>query len=107
MTTINLPTVPWNNTNEFHSKKSLMAEPKAFESEVDSNSESNAEGAKQIIDAKHSATIATTKFQPIKPEEPEEGEHLFHSQMWVKGPLLNFIVDSGSQKNLVLAKVIK
>jgi hypothetical protein len=27
--------------------------------------------------------------------------------MWVKGTPLNFIVDSRSQKNLILAKVIK
>jgi hypothetical protein len=27
--------------------------------------------------------------------------------MWVKGTLLHFIIDSGSQKNLILAEVIK
>jgi hypothetical protein len=32
---------------------------------------------------------------------------LFHSQMWVKGTPLHFIVDSGSQKNLISAEVIK
>jgi hypothetical protein len=31
-----------------------------------------------------------------EPTDPEEGEHLFHSQMWVKGTPLHFIVDSGS-----------
>jgi hypothetical protein len=42
-----------------------------------------------------------------EPDEPEEGEHLFHSQMWVKGTPLHFIVDSGSQKNLISAEVVK
>jgi hypothetical protein len=42
-----------------------------------------------------------------EPNEPEEGECLFHSQMWVKGTPLHFIVDSGIQKNLILAEVIK
>jgi hypothetical protein len=51
--------------------------------------------------------VATTKVQPSEPEEPEEGERLFHSQMWVKGALLHFIVDSRSQKNLILVEVVK
>jgi hypothetical protein len=67
---------------------------KASESEEDSDSESNPESGKWIIDAEPSATIATTKFQPSEPEEPEEGEHLFHSHMWVKGAPLHFIVHS-------------
>jgi hypothetical protein len=37
----------------------------------------------------------------------EEGEHLFHSYMWVKGTMLHFIVDNGSQKNLISTEVIK
>jgi hypothetical protein len=60
-----------------------------------------------IIDAEPSATVATTKLQPGEPDKPEEGERLFHSQMWVKGILLHFIIDSSSQKNLISAKVIK
>jgi hypothetical protein len=60
-----------------------------------------------IIDVEPSATVTTTKVQPSEPEEPEEGERLFHSQMWVKGAPLHFIVDSGSQKNLISAEVIK
>jgi hypothetical protein len=60
-----------------------------------------------MIDTERNATIATTKLQPSEPDEPEEGECLFHSQMWVKGTLLHFIVDSSSQKNLILAEVIK
>jgi hypothetical protein len=62
---------------------------------------------KQIIDVEPSATVATTKIQKIEPEDPEEGECLFHSQMWVKGSPLQFIVDSGSQKNLISAEVMK
>jgi hypothetical protein len=49
----------------------------------------------------------TTTIQPEELEDPEEGERLFHSQMWVKGTPLHFIVDSGSQKNLISAEVIK
>jgi hypothetical protein len=46
-------------------------------------------------------------MQPEEPVNPEEGERLFHSHMWVKGTSLHLIVDSGSQKNLISAKVIK
>jgi hypothetical protein len=56
-----------------------MAEMKAFELEVDSDSKSNPEGGKWIIDVEPSATVATTKVWPSEPEEPEEGECLFHS----------------------------
>jgi hypothetical protein len=71
------------------------------------NSESELEKGRWIIDVEPSATIATTKIQPGEPDEPEEGEHLFHSQMWVKGTPLHFIIDSGSQKNLISAEVVK
>jgi hypothetical protein len=71
--------IPWHNTEECRSKQSLMAELKAFESEVDSDSESNLEGRKWIIDVEPSATIATTKVQPSESKEPEEGKRLFHS----------------------------
>jgi hypothetical protein len=100
-------TSPWHNTEECCSKQSLVAEMKASESEVDSDAESNPKSGKQIIDAEPSVIVATTKVQPSKPEEPEEGEHLFHSQMLVKGTLLHFIVDSASQKNLISAEVVK
>jgi hypothetical protein len=81
----------------------LVAEVKASESDADSDSELESKRGKRIIDAEPSAT----KLQPGEPDEPEEGELLFHSQMWVKGTPLHFIVDSGSQKNLISAKVIK
>jgi hypothetical protein len=62
---------------------------------------------RQIIDADPTAIVVTATIQPEEPTDPEEGEHLFHSHMWVKGTPLHFIVDSGSQKNLISAEVIK
>eukprot|EP00253_Pinus_taeda_P014786 PITA_14786 len=102
---------PTHNTSECRAKQSLVAELKASESDECSDSEpepdkGNGKG-KQIIDAEPSATVATTKIQKNEPEDPEEGECLFHSQMWVKGSLLQFIVDSGNQKNLISAEVVK
>jgi hypothetical protein len=84
-----------------------VAEVKASESDADSDSETELERGRQIIDVEPSATIATTKLHPGEPDEPEEGERLFHSQMCVKGTPLHFIVDSGSQKNLISAEVVK
>jgi hypothetical protein len=49
----------------------------------------------------------TTTIQPEELTDPEEGECLFHSQMWVKGTPLHFIVDSGSHKNLISTEVVK
>ena len=102
---------PTHNTSECRTKQSLVAELKASESDTCSDPEpepdkGNGKG-KQIIDADPSATVATAKIQKNEPEEPEEGERLFHSQMWVKGSPLQFIVDSGSQKNLISAEVVK
>jgi hypothetical protein len=84
-----------------------MAELKDSESEDDSDSESNPKGWKRIIDVEPSSMVTTTKVWPSEPEEPEEGEHLFHSQMWVKGAPIHFIVDNGSHKNLISIEVIK
>jgi hypothetical protein len=84
-----------------------VAEVKASKSDAGSDSESEPERGRQIIDAEPSATVATTKLQHGEPDEPEEGECLFHSQMWVKGTPLHFIVDSGSQKNLISVEVVK
>jgi hypothetical protein len=69
---------PWHNTADCRSKKLLLAEVKASESDADSESDSKIEMGIQIIDAEPSSTIATTKLQPSEPDEPEEGEHLFH-----------------------------
>jgi hypothetical protein len=53
------------------------------------------------------STFTTTTIQPEEPVDPEEGERLFHSRMWVKGTPLHFIVDSDIQKNLISAEVVK
>jgi hypothetical protein len=88
-------------------KKSLVAKVKASEPDAGSDSEPKPGRGRQVIDMEPSATVTTTKLQPGEPDEPEEGERLFHSQMWVKGTLLHFIVNIGSQKNLILAEVVK
>jgi hypothetical protein len=67
-----------------------VAEVKASESDAGSDSESELERGRQIIDMEPSATVATTKLHPGEPDEPEEGERLFHSQMWVKGCIYKF-----------------
>ena len=78
-----------NNTSEFRAKHSLVAELKAFKLDACSNFElepnkGNDKG-KQIINAEPNAIVATTKIQKKEPEDPEEEECLFHSQMWIKG----------------------
>jgi hypothetical protein len=84
-----------------------VAKVKASELDADYDSELEPERGIWIIDTEPSATIATTKLQPGEPHELEEGERLFHSQMWVKGTPLHFIIDSGSHKNLISEEVIK
>jgi hypothetical protein len=81
-----------------------VAEVEVSESDADFDSEPEPERGRWIIDVEPSATVVTTKLHP---GEPEEGECLFHSQMWVKGTPLHLIVDSGIHKNLILAKVFK
>jgi hypothetical protein len=76
--------------------KSLVAEIKDKEPNPDSEFDSENTGKGQIIDADPTSIVATATIQPEEPTDPEEGEHLFHSQMWVKGTPLHFIVDSGS-----------
>jgi hypothetical protein len=49
---------------------------------------------RQIINTDPTAIVATATIQLEELVDPEEGEHLFHSQMWVKGTPLHFIVDS-------------
>jgi hypothetical protein len=70
--------IPWHNTEECHSKKSLVVELKASESEAYYDSESNPEGGKRIINVEPNATVATAKVWPREPKELEEGEWLFH-----------------------------
>jgi hypothetical protein len=98
---------PWHNTDECHSKQSSVAENKEKASNPHSESDSENTDKRHIIDADPTATIATVAIQPEEPTNPEEGERLFHSQMWVKRTPLHFIIDSGSQKNLISTEVIK
>jgi hypothetical protein len=84
-----------------------VAEVKAYELYVYSDSMPEPKRGRQIIETESSATVATTKLQPNEPDEPEEGERLFHSEMWVKGTPLHFIIDSDSQKNLISTEVVK
>eukprot|EP00253_Pinus_taeda_P035110 PITA_35110 len=97
--------------SECRAKQSLVVELKVSESYACSDSklepDKGNDKGKKIIDAEPNATIAITKIQKEEPKDPEEEEHLFHSQMWVKGSPLQFIVDNGSQKNLISAEVIK
>jgi hypothetical protein len=84
---------PWHNTDECRSKQSLVAEIKDKEPNPDSESDSENTGKGQIIDADPTTIVATVAIQPEEPTDPEEGERLFHSQMWVKGTPLHFIVN--------------
>ena len=87
-----------------------MAEIKSSESYPDSDSEPNAiavDNGWQIIDADPIATVATAHIQLKHLEESKVEECLFHSQMWVKGMPLHFVVDNSSQKNLISTEVIK
>jgi hypothetical protein len=54
-------------------------EMKSYESDKGYDPDSELERGRHIIDAEPSATISTTKLQPGEPDEPEEGERLFHS----------------------------
>ena len=102
--------IPWHNTYECLSKKSLVAKIKSSESDPDFDSEPNATAAhngRQIFDADPTTTVATAQIQLEDPEELEAEERLVHSQMWVKGMHLHFFVNNNSQKNLISTEVIK
>jgi len=62
---------------------------------------------RRIIYVEPSTTIVTKTIQPKEPKDTEEGEHHFHSHMWVKGTPLHFFVDSGSQMNIISTKFVK
>jgi hypothetical protein len=96
---------PWHNIDECHSIHSLVVKLKDKDSNLDLEPDSENNKGRQIIDAEPTATVATATIQPK--EDLEKGERLFHSQMWVKGTPLHFIVDSGSQKNIISAEVVK
>ena len=73
-----------------------MAIVKASKLDEGFDSELETERGRQIIDTEPSVIVSTTKLQPSEPNELEEGECLFHSQMWVKGTPQHFIIDSSS-----------
>ena len=75
-------------------KKSLLGEIKDKESNLDSKSDYENTGKRQIMDVDPTAIFMTAVIQQEEPTDPEEGERLFHSHMWVKGTLLHFIVDN-------------
>jgi hypothetical protein len=71
--------IPWHNTDECHSKQSLLVEVKDKESNLDLESDPENIENKQIIDANPAAIVATTTIQPKELVDLEEGDHLFHS----------------------------
>jgi hypothetical protein len=86
----------WHNIDECRSKHSLVADLKEKESKPDSNFDSKHNKGKQIINAEPTGTIMPTTIQSGEPKDLEEGEHLFHSEMWVKGTPLHFNVENKS-----------
>jgi hypothetical protein len=50
----------------------------------------------QILNIDPTVIVMTRTIQPEEPIDPEEGERLLHSRMWVKGTPFHFIVDIGS-----------
>jgi hypothetical protein len=84
-----------------------VAKIKDKEPNPDSESDFENTGKRQIIDIDPTAIVMIATIQPEEPTNPKEGERLFHSQMWVKGTPLHFIIDSGSYKNLISSEVIK
>jgi hypothetical protein len=99
--------IPWHNIDECRSKQSLVVEFKDTKPNPDSKSNPENIENRQIIDAYPTVFVTTTTIQLEEPIDLEEGERLFHSQMWVKGTPLHFIIDNDSQKNLISAKVVK
>ena len=83
-----------------------MVEIKDKEPNPDSESDSENNGKRKIINTNSTSFAVTAKIQQEEPIDTEEGKHLFHSHMLVKGTSLHFIVDSGFQKNLFSKEVV-
>jgi hypothetical protein len=96
---------PCHKIDECRSIQSLVVELKDKESNPDLDPKSENIKRIQIIDAEPTATVTTATIQPE--EDPEKGEQLFHSQMWVKGTPFHFFVDSGSQKKIIPIEFFK
>jgi hypothetical protein len=99
--------IPWHNTDECRSKQSLVTEIKNKELKLDSEFDPENIENRYIIDTKPTATVGTATIQPKETVDPEEGECLFHSHIWVKRTPLHFIVESDNKKNLISAEVVK
>jgi hypothetical protein len=99
--------IPWKNTNECLSKNSLVLNLKETEPSPNLDFDSENIKRRQIIYFEPTATIRTKTIQKEKPEDIEQGEHLFHSQIWVKGTPIHFIFYSRSQNNLISTEVVK
>jgi hypothetical protein len=84
-----------------------VAKVKNIESNPDSEFDLENIENREIIDTNLTATVTTTTVYLEEPIDPEDGECLFNSKVWVKGTPLHFIVDNDSQKNLISTKVIK
>ena len=92
---------PSHNTKDCRTIKNLMME--SHEESIEPEMiEVGKQEDEQIIEAEPYATMATAKVF-----SRDDEERLFHSQMWVGGKALHFIVDSGSQKNLISFETIK
>jgi hypothetical protein len=88
--------IPWHNTDECRSKQSLVVKFKDKELNLYLESDPENIENRHISYADPTSTIVTATIQPKEPLDHEEVECLFHSQMWVKGTPLHFIVDSHS-----------
>jgi hypothetical protein len=84
-----------------------VAEIKYKEMNPDSEFDSENTNRRQIIDIDPTAIFMTVTIQLEEPTNFEEGERLFHTQRWVKGTVLHFIVDSRRHKNLISVEVVK
>lgn len=95
---------PTHNIKDCQSIKNLMIEIRGEEAEPESSPIDNSEKEENdsIIEENPYVVVGTTKVLPR-----EDEERLFHSQMWVDGKPLHFIVDSGSQKNLISRETVK
>ena len=93
---------PSHNTKDCRTIKNLMMETHEETIAPKVTNFGKQKDDEQIIEADPYATVATAKVF-----SHDDEERVFHSQMWVGGKALHFIVDSGSQKNLISTKTIK
>ena len=92
---------PTHNTKDCRRINNLMTEIRGEEVEPKATPIETPE-KDSVIEADPYAIVAI-----VKVVLREDEERLFHSQMWVDGKPLHFIVDSGSQKNLISMEIAK